>query len=51
MRTYSQFLEDLEQRKAALVQRSKTNGKNKQQNAQSVSDASQRFSAAKKKCC
>ena len=40
MRTYSQFLEDLEQRKVALAQRRQQQmARIKQQNAQTVSDA------------
>ena len=50
MRTYSQFLEDLEQRKVALAQRRQQQmARIKQQNAQTVSDAGERFSAAKAK--
>ena len=50
MRTYSQFLEDLEQRKVALAQRRQQQmARIKQQNAQTVSDAGERLSAAREK--
>ena len=48
MRTYSQFLEDLEQRKVALAQRRQQQmARIKQQNAQSASDTEERISVAK----
>ena len=47
MRTYSQFLEDLEQRKVALAQRRQQQmARIKQQNAQSASDTEERIGAA-----
>jgi len=50
MRTYSQFLEDLDSRRVALAQRKRQQMERiKQQNAQSVSNAGERFAAAKEK--
>ena len=50
MRTYSQFLEDLEQRKAELARRKQDQmARLKQQSAQTVSDAGERLAAAKEK--
>ena len=48
MRTYSQFLENLEQRKVALAQRRQQQmARIKQQNAQSASDTEERIGVAK----
>ena len=50
MRTYSQFLENLEQRRAALAQRKQEQmARIKQQNAQNVSNAQQVSDAGKEK--
>ena len=50
MRKYSQFLEDIQQRRLELAQRSKDQmTRFKQKSAQSVSDAGQRVAADKER--
>ena len=50
MKSYGRFFEDIDSRRLELVQRKREQmSRLKQQNAQSVSDAGQRLSAAKEK--